>query len=158
MVNDQHSFFPRNSILSVVSPHVKSSGKKTFRFSAGKIWNALPVSLRSADLHRMQAAQAFQRHIDRPDPVWLFFSQSCVSLLYFADGPEFNLSRLLTCICLDLRCWSGTFAPIIFSLPRLVASWISHVNREFIPKKSHQLVAHVFCQPIFMSRVTSQIP
>ena len=48
MLNDQHSFFTRNSILSVVSPHVKSSGKKTFRFSAVKIWNALPVSLRSA--------------------------------------------------------------------------------------------------------------
>ena len=49
MVNDQHSFFTRNSFLSVVLPHVKSSGKKTFRFSAGKIWNALPVSLRSAE-------------------------------------------------------------------------------------------------------------
>ena len=49
MVNDQHSFFIRNSFLSVVLPHVKSSGKKTFRFSAGKIWNALPVSLRSAE-------------------------------------------------------------------------------------------------------------
>ena len=50
MVNDQHSLFTRNSFLSVVLPHVKSSGKKTFnRFSAGKIWNALPVSLRSAE-------------------------------------------------------------------------------------------------------------
>ena len=49
MVSDQHSFFTRNSFLSVVLPHVKSSGKKTFRFSAGKIWNALPVSLRSAE-------------------------------------------------------------------------------------------------------------
>ena len=49
MVNDQHSFLTRNSILSVVLPHVKSSGKKTFRFSAGNIWNALPVSLRSAE-------------------------------------------------------------------------------------------------------------
>ena len=49
MVNDQHSFFTRNGILSIVLPHVKSSGKKTFRFSAGKIWNALPVSLRSAE-------------------------------------------------------------------------------------------------------------
>ena len=45
MVSDQHSFFTRNSILSVVLPHVKSSGGKKFRFSAGKIWNALPVSL-----------------------------------------------------------------------------------------------------------------
>ena len=49
MVNDQHFFFPRNSILSVVLPHVKSSGKKTFRFSAGNIWNVLPVSPRSAE-------------------------------------------------------------------------------------------------------------
>ena len=49
MVNDQHNFFTRNSILPVVLPHVKLSEKKTFRFSAGKIWNALPVSLRSAE-------------------------------------------------------------------------------------------------------------
>ena len=49
MVGDQHSFFSRNSVLSVVLPHVKSSGKKTFRFSVSKIWNALPVSLRSAE-------------------------------------------------------------------------------------------------------------
>ena len=49
MVNDQHSFFTRNSFLSVVLPHVKASGKKAFRFSAGKTWNALPVSLRSAE-------------------------------------------------------------------------------------------------------------
>ena len=49
MVNDQHSFFTGNSFLSVVLPHVKSLGKKTFRLSAGKIWNALPVSLRSAE-------------------------------------------------------------------------------------------------------------
>ena len=49
MVNDQHYFFSRNSFLSVVLPQVKSSGKKTLRFSAGKIWNALPVSLRSAE-------------------------------------------------------------------------------------------------------------
>ena len=49
IVNDQHSFFTRNSILSVVLPHVKSSEKKTFRFSAGKKWNALPFSLRSAE-------------------------------------------------------------------------------------------------------------
>ena len=48
MVNDQHSFFTRNSFLSVVLPHVKSSGEKTFRFIAGKIWDALPVSLKSA--------------------------------------------------------------------------------------------------------------
>ena len=49
MVNDQHFFFTRNSFLSVVLPHVKASGKKTFRISAGKIWNALPVYLRSAE-------------------------------------------------------------------------------------------------------------
>ena len=49
MVNDQHSFFTRNSILSVVLPHVKSSGETTFRFSAGTIWNVLPVSLISAE-------------------------------------------------------------------------------------------------------------
>ena len=49
MVNDQHSFFTRNIFLSVVLPHVKSLGKKTFRFSAGKIWNAHSVSLRSAE-------------------------------------------------------------------------------------------------------------
>ena len=42
-------FSTRNSFLSVVLPYVKSSGKKTFRFPAGKIWNALPVSLRSAE-------------------------------------------------------------------------------------------------------------
>ena len=48
MVKDQHSFITRNSVLSIVLPQVKSSGKKTFRFSAGKIWNALPVYLRSA--------------------------------------------------------------------------------------------------------------
>ena len=35
MVNDQHFFSPE--IISVVLPHVKSSGKKTFRYSAGKI-------------------------------------------------------------------------------------------------------------------------
>ena len=49
MVDDQHVFFTRNSFLSFVLPHVKSSGKTTFRFSVGKIWNALPVSLRSAE-------------------------------------------------------------------------------------------------------------
>ena len=49
IVNDQHSFFTSNSILSVVLPHVKSSGNKTFRFPAGKIWNAPIVSLRSAE-------------------------------------------------------------------------------------------------------------
>ena len=51
MVNDQHSFFTRYSFLSVVLLQAKSSWKKTFRFSAGKIqiWNALPVSLKSAE-------------------------------------------------------------------------------------------------------------
>ena len=44
-----HMYFTRNNILSVVLPHVKSSGEKTFRFSAGGIWNALPVFLRSAE-------------------------------------------------------------------------------------------------------------
>ena len=42
-------FFSLNSILSVVLPQVKSSGKKTFRYSGGKIWNVLPVSLRTAE-------------------------------------------------------------------------------------------------------------
>ena len=51
MSNDQHSFFTRNSILAVVLPQVKLSGKKTFRYSADKIWNAVPVSLRSAKTH-----------------------------------------------------------------------------------------------------------
>ena len=57
MVNDQHSFIIRHNILSVVLPHVKSSEKKIFRFSAGKIWSELPVTLRSAeDLLSFKAA------------------------------------------------------------------------------------------------------
>ena len=48
-------FSPEIVFYQFFLTHVKSSGKKTFRFSAGKIWNALPVSLRSAeDLLRLR--------------------------------------------------------------------------------------------------------
>lgn len=46
MVHQQHSFFTRSSIQSIVLPHVNSAGTKSFKYSAGKAWNALPVALR----------------------------------------------------------------------------------------------------------------
>ena len=46
MVHQQHSFFSRNSVQSVVLPRVNSAGLKSFKYSAGKEWNALPVHLR----------------------------------------------------------------------------------------------------------------
>ena len=100
-------------------------------------------------MHRLVHGWNFTlAHIDRSDPVVSPVALnllSIVSLLYFADGHAINLSRLLTRIWLDLRCWSWTYAQIIFSLQdwlhRGAAAsslpfWISHFNTELITKKN----------------------
>ena len=49
MVSDQHSISTRHSVQSLVLPRVRSSGAKTFLYSAGKMWNALPTHLRTSN-------------------------------------------------------------------------------------------------------------
>ena len=46
MVNDQHSFFHQKQYSNSCFTPRKIIGKKPFWFSAGKIWNALPVSFK----------------------------------------------------------------------------------------------------------------
>ena len=48
MVSERHSISTRDSVQSLVLPHVKASGAKTFLFSASRMWNALPAHLKSA--------------------------------------------------------------------------------------------------------------
>ena len=47
-VSERHSISTRHSVQFLVLPHVKSSGAKSFIFSASKMWNALPAHLKSA--------------------------------------------------------------------------------------------------------------
>ena len=46
MVSQEHDRYTRTSVQSLVLPHVKSAGAKSFRYSASKMWNRLPVHLR----------------------------------------------------------------------------------------------------------------
>ena len=46
MVSQEHDRYTRRSVQSLVLPHVKSAGAKSFRYSASKMWNRLPVHLR----------------------------------------------------------------------------------------------------------------
>ena len=46
MVSQEHDRYTRTSVQSLVLPHVKSAGTKSFRYSASKMWNYLPVHLR----------------------------------------------------------------------------------------------------------------
>ena len=43
MVSQEHDRYTRTSVQSLVLPHVKSAGAKSFRYSASKMWNCLPV-------------------------------------------------------------------------------------------------------------------
>ena len=45
MVSQEHNRYTRTSVQSLVLPHVKSAGAKSFRYSASKMWNCLPVHL-----------------------------------------------------------------------------------------------------------------
>ena len=47
-VSERHTISTRHSVQSLVLPHVKSSGARSFLFSASKMWNALSADLKSA--------------------------------------------------------------------------------------------------------------
>ena len=47
MVNEVHGIGTRHSRASVSMPRVESSGSKSFRYTATKIWNSLPYELKS---------------------------------------------------------------------------------------------------------------
>ena len=46
MVSHEHDRYIRTSVQSLVLPHVKSAGVKSFRYSASKMWFCPPVHLR----------------------------------------------------------------------------------------------------------------
>ena len=48
-VDNVHSYGTRGSVMSYVLPEIKTQGKKTFMYNGAKLWNSLPVSLRSVD-------------------------------------------------------------------------------------------------------------
>ena len=48
MVSERHSISTRHTVQLLVLPHVKSSGAKTFFFSASNMWNALTAHPKSA--------------------------------------------------------------------------------------------------------------
>ena len=84
MANDQHLFFIRNSILSVALPHVKLSGKKTFRLSAGEIWNERQVSLRSAEdllLFKKEVNKHLREELITEDRSDFYFYESCFIII-----------------------------------------------------------------------------
>ena len=49
MVQEQHSYNTRNSVLSLVLPRVNSSGDKSFSYIAAKFWNQLPIPIRATE-------------------------------------------------------------------------------------------------------------
>jgi hypothetical protein len=48
-VSDVHSHITRNSELAYVIPHVKTQGSLSFMFNGAKLWNQLPVSIRTSE-------------------------------------------------------------------------------------------------------------
>ena len=46
-VEDTHSHSTRGSRMSYVIPHVKNQGSLSFMFNGAKLWNSLPVSIKS---------------------------------------------------------------------------------------------------------------
>ena len=46
MVSHEHGRYTTTTVQSLVLPHVKSVGAKSFRYSASKMWNCIPVHLR----------------------------------------------------------------------------------------------------------------
>ena len=48
-VDNLHSYGTRHSVLSYVLPEIKTHGGKTFMYNGAKLWNSLPVSLRSIE-------------------------------------------------------------------------------------------------------------
>ena len=50
MVSQEHDRYTRTSVQSLVLPHVKSAGAKSFCYSASKMWNRLPVHLRMQEI------------------------------------------------------------------------------------------------------------
>ncbi len=46
-VDDLHSYGTRHSEMSYVLPEIKSQGKLSFMYNGAKLWNKLPVEIRS---------------------------------------------------------------------------------------------------------------
>ena len=49
MVQEQHSYNTRNSVLSLVLPRVNRSGDKSFSYIAAKFLNQLPIIIRATE-------------------------------------------------------------------------------------------------------------
>ena len=48
-VDSVHTYGTRHSFMSYVLPEIKSQGKKSFMYNGARLWNGLPVSIRSID-------------------------------------------------------------------------------------------------------------
>ena len=44
-----HTYGTRHCFMSYVLPVIKSQGKKSFMYNGARLWNGLPVSIRSID-------------------------------------------------------------------------------------------------------------
>ena len=62
MVSQEHDRYTRTSVQSLVLPHVKSAGAKSFRYSASKMWNCLPVHLRMLE-KKLTFKHAVRKHM-----------------------------------------------------------------------------------------------
>ena len=49
MVSHEDDIYTRTIVQSMVLPHVMSAGAESFRYSASKMWNCLPVHLRKQE-------------------------------------------------------------------------------------------------------------
>jgi len=48
-VDTVHSYGTRGSVMSYVLPNIKTQGKKTFMYNGAKLWNSLPVSMKTIE-------------------------------------------------------------------------------------------------------------
>ena len=48
-VDTVHSYGTRGSVMSYVLPKIKTQGKKTFMYNGAKLWNSLPVSMKTTE-------------------------------------------------------------------------------------------------------------
>ena len=86
MVSHEHERYTRTSVQYPVLPHVKSAGGKSFRYSASKMWNRLPVHLRIQEKH-LTFKHAVKKHMwteleRRIEEAYIYYLLSLYNILY----------------------------------------------------------------------------
>ena len=93
MFSQEHDRYTRTSVQSLVLPHVKAAGAKSFRYSASKMWNRVPVHLRMQE-NFLTFKHAVRKHMwtelqRHEDGVYIYYS--LFTLFIFSILNDFRL-------------------------------------------------------------------